>query len=405
MATSCWFGGTGWLSIGTSSSGFVGTYDGMGHTISNLYINQPGSNYSGLFGFTGSMSSNIPAKIQNLGVINVDINGGLYVGALVGYNQRGYISNCYSTGTVVGNTSIVGGLVGSSVFDSYITYCYSEANVTGATGDVYVGGLVGRILDSEISNSYSRGSVTAPFDHAHNSYSGGLVGNANGNALIRNCYSTGLVSSTDEPSLTDHLYGGLIALSDGTVSVVNSFWDITTSGVTNSAGGTGKTTSRMKFQPTFTGWDFTIIWGINAGKNDGYPYLVPESACVNGTLTLLAGFNTQNVFTNVNITPIVYYVGGGTFGASVSPALPTGLSGVYDPATRKFTISGICSSPVVYNYSVTTTDTKLPCTEATATGTITIFPQPLCAGYAVGLLGSYDDRFARWTLCRSKLSW
>ena len=31
----------------------------------------------------------------------------------------------------------------------------------------------------------------------------------------------------------------------------------------------------MKTQATFTdaGWDFTDIWGISAGQNNGYPYL------------------------------------------------------------------------------------------------------------------------------------
>jgi hypothetical protein len=172
----------------------------MGHTISNLYINQPGSLFSGLFGSTFNWTS-VPAKIQNLGVINVNINGGLFAGALVGYNQLGYISNCYSTGTLTGNSSFVGGLVGSSLNDSYITYCYSEANVSRASGDLSGGGLVGYLYDSEISNSYSRGSVTSTFDHSRNTYCGGLVGDAEGNALIRNCYSTGLVSGYVEPSV------------------------------------------------------------------------------------------------------------------------------------------------------------------------------------------------------------
>ena len=55
--------------------------------------------------------------------------------------------------------------------------------------------------------------------------------------------------------------------------IIDSFWDIETSGQTTSAGGTGKTTAEMQTESTFTdaGWDFVSIWWIFEGA--GYPKL------------------------------------------------------------------------------------------------------------------------------------
>ncbi|WP_225672912.1 hypothetical protein, partial [Thalassolituus marinus] len=44
-----WNNGEGWQPIGSYSTPFITTFDGRGHQIRNLWINRPGSNYSGLF--------------------------------------------------------------------------------------------------------------------------------------------------------------------------------------------------------------------------------------------------------------------------------------------------------------------------------------------------------------------
>lgn len=63
--------------------------------------------------------------------------------------------------------------------------------------------------------------------------------------------------------------------------VINSYWDIETSGQTTSAGGTGKTTAEMQTAGTFleAGWDFVEetangtddSWWIREGQD--YPHL------------------------------------------------------------------------------------------------------------------------------------
>jgi len=283
-----------WLE-GTS---FAGVFDGKDHTISCLNI----VGGSGLFG-----GLRPGAEIRNLGVINVSITGSSScVGGLVGEN-RGYISRCYSTGTVNGERD-VGGLVGENggeVFD-----CYSASKVK---GDNSVGGLVGNNLlswltlsiDPDVSfglvaRCYSTGSVAGTNDvgglvganpgDVINSYStsavtgdssvGGLVGsNLLGwvDGLISKCYSIGAV-------VGNYDVGGLVG--EGTYNysneggVIQSFWDIETSGQTISAGGKGLTTSEMQTSHTFSLWGTCGnegIWTIDEGN--AYPRLAWENQC------------------------------------------------------------------------------------------------------------------------------
>jgi len=84
---------------------------------------------------------------------------------------------------------------------------------------------------------------------------------------IINSYSTGLVSG----GLTR---GGLTTHSSS--DCYDCFWDMQTSEQSSSACGTGKNTTPMKTESTFTdaGWNFTTIWGMGGVVNDGYPYLL-----------------------------------------------------------------------------------------------------------------------------------
>jgi hypothetical protein len=128
---------------------FSGVFDGNGHTISHLTIR--GGSYLGLFGQTGS-----GARISNLGLEAADVSGtGFCVGGLVGYHSHGSITMSYSIGSVSGESG-VGGLVGMN--NGSVSNCYSTGSVVGDGSRYGIGGLVG-------SNS---GSITA-------SYSGGKV--------------------------------------------------------------------------------------------------------------------------------------------------------------------------------------------------------------------------------------
>ena len=266
-ATQTWNGGAGFTPIGGEdpavTAPFVVTFDGLGHTISNLVIHRniaSGFN-EGLFGST------IGATIKNIGLLNVDIQGLNDTGGLVANLDNGTVSNAYVTGTVKGNQFGTGGLVGHMTNSSSISNSYSTATVI-AIDDV--GGLVGIGQGSTISNSYATGLVTT-LTGIGGVNRGGLAGSFTG--TITNSYATGAVLGGG----LNH--GGLVGNGNNATTITNSFWDTQTTGMTTGvgvfgSGGTGLTTAQMKNTKNFfdAGWDFNTIWGrdTNNVQNNGY---------------------------------------------------------------------------------------------------------------------------------------
>jgi hypothetical protein len=228
--------------IGSFKSPFTGSFDGNGHIIKNLVIDESYKDYVGVFACLEG------AIIKNTGFENAEVSGKDYVGILAGYVIDSTISEIYVTGFVSGQ-HFVGGLVGSMEADSMalISDSYANCNVEGSAD---VGGLVGNLgLIAEIENAYAAGNVQGATDI------GGLVG-------------------WNDRSLYDN--------------VTNSFWD-TQIGPDESKGGTGKTTADMMQQSTFTKWDFDSIWTIDEGRT--YPKLkwqAGDSGSVNHSYTITA---------------------------------------------------------------------------------------------------------------------
>jgi hypothetical protein len=236
----------GFVPIGGYANSFIGTFDGKGHVISNLYIaiHESGNIWKGLFGETMGNISNV-----GLTNISVEISQDDFVGGLAGQN-RGKIENSFVTGSVIGD-DYIGGLVG--VNQGTISNSYATGNVIGVNNPTYIGGLVG-LNQGTISNSYATGNVSGT------QCIGGLAGYNSG--TISNSYATGNV-------IGDTYVGGLAGRNIG--DCTNSYWDINTSGQSSSEGGEGKTTAEMKQIGTFTNWDFVETWGIE--DNQTYPFL------------------------------------------------------------------------------------------------------------------------------------
>jgi hypothetical protein len=69
----------------------------------------------------------------------------------------------------------------------------------------------------------------------------------------------------------DEDVGGLLGINDRGGTVSKSFWDVQTSRQTRSAGGTGKTTAKMKNIATFSGAGWNIVGVANAdARNPSY---------------------------------------------------------------------------------------------------------------------------------------
>jgi len=210
--TSSWNGGAGFTPIGNpTSSNFTGQLDGLGHTISNLFVSQPGASNMGLFGMIGyNYSVNNSGVVRNLTLSGANIAGSNQVGALAGAISGGaVVSNVNIVGGSISGNNMVGGLVGLNAGN--INNSSSSAYVAGYGS---VGGLAGSITIGTVNNSSSTGLVSGYQDV------GGLVGLSND--LITNSYAAGVVKGTEH-------VGGLVGqLVYGTIN--NSYSTSYTSG-------------------------------------------------------------------------------------------------------------------------------------------------------------------------------
>ncbi len=261
----------GWLPIGTDADRFQGSFDGQNYTIKGLYINRPVTDNIGLFGYVDDGS------VRNVGLVDVDVYGNVYVGGLVGYS-RGTVSNSYVTGTVNGGI-FVGGIVGLN--DVTVENSYATGDVSGHS---YIGGLVGENW-GPVSNSYATGNVIGDNDvgglvgsnkdGVFNSYAtgnmsggnhvGGLVGH-NDWGWVSNSYAAGNVSGDSD-------VGGLVGYNGDNGMVFNSFYDSETTKQSDEGKGIPKSTIEMREPSTFmdASWDIEIH--ETEDPTDGYPFL------------------------------------------------------------------------------------------------------------------------------------
>ena len=186
---------------------FGGSFNGGGHTISNLTIDPGETSYCnlGLFGQTTDAS-----VILDLVLDSVSIDGytGDYVGSVAGDNagtifkcrvagtitgydysgglagrNSGNICNCSFSGDLTGGDK-VGGVTGSNVGE--VRQCYVAGNLG---GDDYVGGGVGE-NEGDILRCYSIIDLEA------GDYVGGLVGQCT-EGTVTGCSATGIVSGRE----------------------------------------------------------------------------------------------------------------------------------------------------------------------------------------------------------------
>jgi len=174
-ATAGWNSGAGFVPLGTGSV-YSGNFDGLGHVITNLTVNNLGGTPTGLFAMIGGPAYQPAIAIRNVGLINAKIIGGDSVGGLIGATANcGFcgavkLSNSFVTGTVTGQSN-VGGLIGGTGMNTYVDGSHSTAAVTGSGNRI--GGLIGGAYHAAVTRSFATGDVTA----ANNSTEvGGLIG-------------------------------------------------------------------------------------------------------------------------------------------------------------------------------------------------------------------------------------
>jgi filamentous hemagglutinin family protein len=226
---------------GSGNNKFTGDFNGFGHEISGLSINNStASSNTGLFG--NAYANWTDSNISNIGVAgsitttstNTNSHTGGLIGKLGGDNY-GSVFNAYST-TVIdavnANGSYVGGLIG---YAEYVTI--KNVSAAGAvTAKSGVGGLIGGTKQGTISYANASGAVTANSAAGGNDSVGGLIGYVD-RTNISYTYATGAVNASNTASANS--VGGLIGKLDGSGggSLTYSY---ATGNVTNaSSGATG----------------------------------------------------------------------------------------------------------------------------------------------------------------------
>lgn len=202
--TSSWNAGAGFKAIGNSSSQFSGNFNGQNKTITDLSINQPSSDLVGLFGQTSA-----EAFISNVAIVDGNINGGNYVGGLVG-NNSGTVSNVSVSGHVSGS-NVVGGLIGQNTGTLSGNLSFSGDSVTGGS---IVGGLIGLASSSSLASTPGAVISVGTGIVSGDTVVGGLVG-----AMQRSTISGVTITNTAQG--TGDYIGGLVGVA-GAVEISNS---------------------------------------------------------------------------------------------------------------------------------------------------------------------------------------
>ncbi|MDV0445471.1 hypothetical protein MmiAt1_10510 [Methanimicrococcus sp. At1] len=181
-----------WTPLGKYGNYFTGTFEGSGHTISDLTIDLPDTSYIGLFGAADG------ASFSNISLVDVNIAGNKSVGSLVGNVWDSDFINCSVSGdvSVTAENDCAGGLVGSA--ESYgtianITNC-SVSGIVSVIAENDAGGFVGSISGNiSVTNCSVSGLLNAEAD----SNIGGFAGSVY-NAVFTNCSVSGPLFATAE---------------------------------------------------------------------------------------------------------------------------------------------------------------------------------------------------------------
>jgi len=195
-----WNNGKGWDPIGSFSVKFAAELNGNGHVIRNLTMNRPGEPFMGLIAYAER------AYVHDL-VLDADLIVGQESGALAGYAWQSRFDGIDARVAVTGQpgtddcsgkcgNDTVGGLVGLIDDNTVIRDSRVETRVQGGEG---IGGLVGRLIDSQISDSAVKAWVRAE------RVAGGAVGTAGGAEIER------LAIAADIKA--DHYIGGMVAVA------------------------------------------------------------------------------------------------------------------------------------------------------------------------------------------------
>ena len=378
-----WSGETSypWTSIGNGSGGgvFSGIFDGQGHTISGIYVNEgyraalfawtsygsvlrdfklTNSYLSGV-SYNGSIVGRLAGTIYNIESEAIVVGTSYYNGGLVGFvhaptNNEALIDNCWFKGSVSSGANSVGGCVGYLNQGSIcITNCKVTGEVKGTTANAkYVGGIIGytgkQVGTTTIKNSYFNGTLDAQA-----AYAGGVVGTVgavqetgvDSTVYIEKCYAKGKVTSSS--SHVGGIIGCVTYLKAGVVSLVDCLNEANVTGTEWVGGLFGRThiySTKVgeihmtrclnigEVTRTKTTADSAKRTGSAVGSTDYNPVLQDVYAVTTSTVSQAYGDESTSDVTTYSLTELT--VGNGVTADSIR----TKLSGLFGAENSIWTI-------------------------------------------------------------------
>lgn len=331
-------------SIGTP---FLGTFDGQGHTISNLLV-ESAHNVFGMFGTSddGSTAGGVTVKnviLDPTCLIHTTSQSSAkdwffiagIMGSCSGFTKECRIEGCVNMARVshaegVTKSSVsIGGIVGggsSMSFEFVVQNCanYGDVTIDNASSITYIGGIAG-YLYSGTTHSYVKECVNygklannaMPIDCL---YTGGIMGFAYNRTIAQNCLAFGShVDGVVYPQAANYVHpGGIFGVNLIEAEAHSSYWRNDTWNVTVSrdkgmlidrCGGFGPSTLTLE--------DGTTLY--SALKDSLFASMYKVSIELNG-----------GTFSNPNIVP----------NAFISP-----YANIPDPTKENKTFCGWCTDP------------------------------------------------------------
>ncbi len=203
--------GISWTAIGCEDIGgkhpFGGVFEGGGHSVTGLYINNSGKS-QGLFGV-------VSGTVRGL-TVSGEITASSAVGGIAGWNY-GRIENCRSN-VVINALREAGGIAGTLANGGVIENCENTGDITVTNKETYAGGIAGQNIRGSVIGCTNSGKIENGMDGFRNKL-GGIVGYLNSGTITGSNNSGSVVSNAEKASytgdVTDNYVGGITGYSEG----------------------------------------------------------------------------------------------------------------------------------------------------------------------------------------------
>lgn len=275
-------------------SGFFGILTG---TVKSLIIKNSGFG-STKCDYTGAVAGKIDlGTIDSVNVERTTVTAKNCAGLIAGYNNYGFIENCYAGGnatlTTVTSSLSAGGITGQN--NGYITGCTVDAITISAGRSGYAGGITG-INSKSISSS----KLHTPNASVNANYAAGIAGKNEETASITDCEVKQDASSSTSTTITGVSHaGGIAALNAGKIDnpAVSSI-KVTTTGTapyTGGIAGYNDTTGTI-----VTGGTVDINYDSALDGNYGYVIGYNANTTADSVTTDIVCSNSKAIFDNVS---------------------------------------------------------------------------------------------------------